>query len=820
MMVRRRFRLGPAAVGVCLTLLSSEPGTAQPPVLSAVFPAGARSGESVDVTVSGSRLDGLQTLHTSIPGFRCVAIGSERFRVTVPDETLPGLYDLWGVGSGGISAPRTFAVSQRAEQVEAEPNDEAATAAVVPLGVVINGQLDKGGDADHFRFEARQGQRVLIECWAERIDSRLRAVLEVFDAAGRRLAVNRGYFGIDPLIDLRVPADGSFVVRVQDLVSSGSAEHFYRLEIDAGARVVFSQPCVVPRGRPTRVTLYGWNLSQAGGITAAPGNGGFDSIEVEIAAEEAAGKWPLPLRLRPAQVILAGESFAYRVPGGRAPVLIGTTDVPVMLERDNNHAPTSAQEIVVPCEVSGQLAAGDECDWFSFAAARGEVLYIEGFGERIGAPVDLQIAVWDVQARSELARFGDEVRGGGSGFRTDHLDPSGRWVSPADGEYLLAVRNLTGGLDADPRRQYRLSVRREEPAFDVVAVHAGDEPSGLTVRRGERVALVLRAIGARGLAGPIRVFARDLPPGLECPDVWLGPGVDEGVLVVSAAENAPQGLGELRLAAEAEGVSGIRTVRGGTVVRSGRPTGWGRITSQIPLVVAGDAPLRLTADAHELLDHHLYGGLPVRHSPGGVVDVAVQVERRDTGHQAPVRLIGRGLPESIENQASVIPAGETKGYLSFYLPPTLPVGRYSLAVEAETTVPGGDQQAATVRVTSNVVTVDVQPAAFLVEVDPFTVTRVRRGEVFQVAYSARRRNGFIGKMHTELAAPGRITHVEGLRGRGETFVGQTDRGSLQITVNDDAPLGEQRFLRLLTVGVLEDQPVFQGACWLPLEIVE
>lgn len=75
-------------------------------------------------------------------------------------------------------------------------------------------------------------------------------------------------------------------------------------------------------------------------------------------------------------------------------------------------------------------------------------------------------------------------------------------------------------------------------------------------------------------------------------------------------------------------------------------------------------------------------------------------------------------------------------------------------------------------------------------------------------------------MHTELAEPGRITDVVGLRGRGETFVGQTAQGSLQIVVNDDVPLGAQHFLRLFTVGVLEDQPAYFGSRFISLEIVE
>ena len=256
------------------------------------------------------------------------------------------------------------------------------------------------------------------------------------------------------------------------------------------------------------------------------------------------------------------------------------------------------------------------------------------------------------------------------------------------------------------------------------------------------------------------------------------------------------------------------------MVGVGSPNGGGRLVSQIPLAVAGESPVKITADGDEELVHHLYGKLRVKHSPGGVLDVAVHVERKDLGHHAPVKLIGVGLPESIQNQAAIILAGQHKGYLSFYLPPSLPVGRYSLVVRAETTIPAADQKTETILVHSNPVVFDVQPQAFLVEVDPFAVSCAKRGETITVGYCGRRVNGFLGKMHTELAAPGRMTDIDGIRGRGETFTGQTDKGSLQIAINDDAPLGRQSFLRLLTVGVVEDQATFFGSNLLPLEIIE
>ena len=843
MIARSRERDTLLSIATCWVLFAGSTAFGQaPPVMSTVFPAGGQVGQSLEVTVSGSNLQGLRTLHCNQPSIRCEKLEPNRFRLAIPAGTPPGLFDLWAVGDNGVSAPRTFAIGNRAEQLETEPNETAAAAMSVPLDIVINGRIDKVGDSDHFRFEARQGQRVVVECCAERIDSRLRAVLEIFDATGRRLAVNRGYFGIDPLIDFRVPADGSYVVKVQDLISSGSAEHYYRLDIDTGPRVAFSVPSVIQRGQASRVTLFGWNLTTLGEPEVL-----FDRIEVEIPASLAEPSWPLPVRLQPAQAVLEGASFPFHLPGSQAPIIIGVTDVLVVLDRDDNHSPASAQEIVVPCEVSGQLAAGDERDWFAIPARRGEVFFIEALGQRIQSPVDLQISVLDAAGQQELAQFGDEVRNIGGAFPTSHLDPAGRWVCPADGRYLIALRNLIGGLPADPRRTYRLSVRREESDVRLVVVSRRDDLGGLNVKRGGREVLDLFAFRQRGCDGAIRVSAKDLPDGVECPDVWLGPGVDRATVVVSADRNTASVFGELKLegvadedyessrqtpsAVASDGtrnvpatlpmiLAGRRAIRGGTIVRSGTPSGWGRLSSQIPFAVAGDAPLRITADGHEPLDHHLYGKLAAKHSPGGVLDVAVHIDRLDTGHQAPVKLIGVGIPELIRNQTAIIPSGQQKGYLSFYLPPTLPVGRYSLVIRAETTVPTPDKKTETVTIFSNPITFDVQPAAILVEVDPFAVTRAKRGETIQVAYSAKRLNGFIGKMHTELAAPGRVTDIIGLRGRGETFTGQTEKGTLQIVINDDAPLGRQSFLRLFTVGVVEDEATYFGSSLFPLEIVE
>jgi hypothetical protein len=803
---------------ILLFLVMLQTAAGQSPVMETVFPAGGQVGHSVDVSIAGSNLETVQALQSNTLGVVCERIGPLRFRLTIPEKLMPGSYDLWAVGEKGISAPRTFTIGNLKELTENPPNDSAQSAMRISLNITMNGRMEKSGDMDFYQFHAKKGQRILMDCSAERIDSRLRAVLEVFDPSGRRLKVSRGYFGNDPLIDFTAPAEGDYILKVQDLTFSGSAEHIYRISIDTGPRVSFSVPSIVQKGKPCRIELYGWNLAKTVHDSHRNSLEQFDRIEIDIPEAMTHEVGDIPVLMKPAQAVLRG--FAYHYPKSPSPLFIGLTDLPVIQDRMDNHSPASAQKLSCPIEVSGRLEAGDERDWYSVEMRRGEVFYFEAMAERIQSPVDLQIDLFDATGHQRLASFGDQISGTANSFPATHHDPTGRWVAPSDGLFLISVHDLAGGIKKDLRRIYQFSVRREEPDFQLLAVPHLPEPVGLNLARGGRLALDLIAFRQRGFDGEIRVSANSLPTGVEFPEVWLGPGVNQALGVISVDADTPLQLTELKLKGESSSL-GYRKVQMGAIVRSGTPNGWGRIVSQAPMAITSDAPLRITADAHEPLKHQLYGTLKPRHSPGGAVDVAVTIERRNKGHQYPVKLIAAGLPELIVNQTSTIPADQFKGFLSFYLPPNLPIGRYSFVVEAETTIPTNDPKKPEKTVVySNPVNIDVQPAAFVVEAEPFAVKRAKRGETIQIAYRSQRRNGFIGKMHTEIAMPGLITDVTGLRGRGETFVGQTSKGSIQIIVNDDAPLGKLQFLRLLTVGVMEDEPSYQGSSFLHLEIVE
>ena len=140
----------------CVMLAAHSAFGQAPPQLASVFPPGGQAGQSVEVTISGSNLEAMKALHSNLAGVQCELLDASRFRMSIPPDAMPGLYDLWAVGDNGISAPRCFSVSNRSESLEAEPNETESAAMPVPLDVVINGQVEKPTDVDCYRFDARR----------------------------------------------------------------------------------------------------------------------------------------------------------------------------------------------------------------------------------------------------------------------------------------------------------------------------------------------------------------------------------------------------------------------------------------------------------------------------------------------------------------------------------------------------------------------------------------------------------------------------------------------------------------------------------------
>jgi hypothetical protein len=780
------------------------------PRLTIVAPLGGRLGTSVDVQVTGTGLEGLTALQCDEPRIKATKRGESQFTIEIPADVSPGLYDLRVLGANGLSSPRRFFVSPRATFPEIESNGKEREAQAVDLEMSLCGSIGTPGEVDTYRFRARSGQRVVIEGWAERLDSKLRAVLELEDERGRRLASSRGYEGLDPLIDFVAPADGHYVVRVFDLTYTGSTEHVYRLDIDTGPRLDFAWPNVVEQGKSTRLTLFGRNLGRSGGARSDPAQ--LDQVVVDVTPPPPGASLLTRTFERPSRFSV--EEFPVDFPGAPAPVLVGMTDVPVILEAENNHQPSTAQRILWPSEICGRLEAGDEKDWYQIHADRGDVVWLELFGERIGAPVDLDLSVLDVRTEREVLHLTDTLDDSEeNSINTSHSDSSGRWVAPATGDYRIVVRNLIGGSRRAPRRLYRLSVRREEADFHLMAAPAGGQGSaGWNVPRGGRALIGLVATRSRGLSGPIRVTASGLPDGLECPDVWLGPGVTRVPLIVSSSLDASREPRAITLTGHADlgGVEVVHQARGAIVISTDPPTPSARLTDRIVVATGPESPGNMSATLGRTFV-----------SQGTVMDVLLYLDVPPGWKPGTIAITGVGIPAEPVERIALDSADPSKMRLSLRVPERLAPGPYTFAIRADTELtkpaekPGSKPITRAAVVYSNPLTIEVGPGAIDLRVAPNTPKTIKRGETVQIHYKALRRSGFIGKIHTELyAAEG----VNGLRAMGVTFVGQTESGVIQVVASDDAPLGRQTTLRLEAVGTVEDEPIHHVGCFLDLEI--
>ena len=199
-----------------------------------IYPAGGQAGQELSVQVLGDP-KGVWSQTVKLPeapstSFRFVAIDSE---TSVPAPT-----------------PNMLRISPFGNLLEAEPNDseeaiQSQSAASLPIA--FNGIIDKPGDVDCFRFSAKKGERFKIHCLANAFGSPLDPTVWVQQVGAKRntqratdsRANQLGYAPcggmnretLDPILDFTVPADGEYVLGVEDDRNNGGADFVYRVEV-------------------------------------------------------------------------------------------------------------------------------------------------------------------------------------------------------------------------------------------------------------------------------------------------------------------------------------------------------------------------------------------------------------------------------------------------------------------------------------------------------------------------------------------------------------------------------------------------------------
>jgi hypothetical protein len=203
---------------------------------------------------------------------------------------------------------------------------------------------------------------------------------------------------------------------------------------------------------------------------------------------------------------------------------------------------------------------------------------------------------------------------GGPGYGKDSRL---RFTAPADGEYIVRLRDVRGHK-GEPYA-YRVTVRPPRPDFQLSVT-----PRNPNVPRGGRIPVTVTALRLDDFDGPIEVSLEGLPAGLTSGKGIIAPGQVSTTLLLSAGDSAAiEGAVPLR-------VTGRAQIDGRLVAHAADPA------DELKLIALMPRPdIIMTSETTEVVLE-----------PGGTAEVAVAISRNNQyGGRVPVEV--RNLPPGV-----------------------------------------------------------------------------------------------------------------------------------------------------------------------------
>ncbi|MCP4708546.1 MAG: peptidase, partial [Planctomycetes bacterium] len=305
-------------------------------------------------------------------------------QITIDPLTQPGNRELRIVTAAGMTNPMVFNVGQLTEFNELEPNNKAASPALqqlilprdepVDLPILINGQI-MPGDIDCFRFNAEQGQKLVIEArarslipyLADAVPGWFQATLTLYNTSGDEIAFADDYnFHPDPVLFYQVPESGEYTLEIRDAIYRGRHDFIYRISIGDLPYVTSMFPLGTQSGTKTVATIDGWNLSQKQ-LTLDPGN-------------------------QQQGILYTTENSDSKLSN---PIAFSVDTLPEQTETESNNTIKDAQYVKLPITINGRIIQPGDIDVFQFNAQAGDNISAELYGRRLNSPLDSLLRLTD-----------------------------------------------------------------------------------------------------------------------------------------------------------------------------------------------------------------------------------------------------------------------------------------------------------------------------------------------------------------------------------------------------------------------------------------
>jgi hypothetical protein len=366
---------------------------------TAIFPAGGQAGTTIDARILGD------------------PAGERADQIALPAQ--PGNFD-YLTHSAGITPPpsaNVLRVSPYPNVIHAAGEDPTPVPA---LPAALNGILEKPGQADTFRFSARKGQKLQFRVYARTLGAPVDARIWLQAAANPRRLMQAddsrlqdlGYASAraswyikdqqDPIAVFPIPADGDYILGIEDSEGGAGPDHVYRIEVEPHRNAVY-----------THVTgPDGYQMPRFTGFIVP--QGGRWTLDVQLAqgiGNDYKGEIELEAKGLPRGVTMIAPRF-----------LKGANRMPVQFIATPDAEPQSAliELLAKPVEKSVPLDSGSR-QGFALTNRSGELpwhfVWLEKYALAVTQPAPFEIELeappipiaqgGDLQLTARVIRHGD-----------------------------------------------------------------------------------------------------------------------------------------------------------------------------------------------------------------------------------------------------------------------------------------------------------------------------------------------------------------------------------------------------------------------------
>ncbi len=458
------------------------------PTISDLSIRGIQIGATTQIVVKGKALSKGTKIHLPFD-FQQKSLAEEGDKSITYDLQLlenirPGLYPLRVYNGNGVSGSMMVGV----DRLPQSPFQEKISIAGAATGSVVGAQIAKT------TFVGKKGQIVVAEVEANRLGSKLRPVIHIYDSRGKQVTFGpsaRSLSG-DSRCLLKIPEDGEYTIEIHDVLFRGASPGFFRLKVGDFDFADVSLPVGIQAGKKSVLRLIKSGMSS----------------ELLIESPPTAAGWVYPsLETTP--------NFS-----GWVPEVLSRTGVE-FVETQQSDKPVNVGPS--PLGINGRLEKNRETDQYMVEVIPKSKIRFELFGRRIGSTIDGKITLKTEQG--QVLKTNDD-RPGQQDALIDFDVPDKMQ------RMIVEISDVTA--TGSNSHIYRLVVN--DPTARSITASVSQTTFNLP-KNGR--ALIPVTLQRNHYTGPVNLVVKGLPVTYHAAPATVAAGSDVGLLTITTTDGGP-----------------------------------------------------------------------------------------------------------------------------------------------------------------------------------------------------------------------------------------------------------------------------------------